>query len=228
MNTRADIRAELKSLGSTLADMEPLNPYSVPDNYFRLLPDSISNILTITNQEDPTLDVPRQLPYSVPAGYFETLPDVVNTRIVAEHPSADIFKLPAQTASFSVPDNYFETLPGIIMEKVSKEKTATRAIPSKRVYLFRTVRLAAAITLIIFTGLALLRPVGPGVKTQEHISLSGVSPAMIDEYIEQNIDDFDTEMLENTLARASSGSVVPNAPGIKEDIEAYLDETGWN
>lgn len=228
MNTRAAIRAELTLLGSTLADMEPLNPYSVPDNYFHLLSGSVYNILTIVNQSDPKLNAPRQLPYSTPAGYFETLPDLVNIRIAGESPSAGVFPTPSQNAAFSLPDNYFENLPGIIMEKVANEKTASRGLPSKRVYLFRTVRLAAAITLIIFTGLALLRLGGPTAEKQEHISLSGVSPAMIDEYIEQNIDDFDTEMLENTLARASSGNVVPSDPGIKEDIEEYLDETGWN
>ena len=54
-------------------------------------------------------------------------------------------------------------------------------------------------------------------------ALAAIPKEDISKYVEQNIDDFDMERLENTIASTNALQSVSD-----EDIIQYLDETGWN
>ncbi len=122
-----------------------------------------------------------------------------------------------KTNPYFVPASYFDTLPQVILKRV-------RTSSSKRIPLFRTVQLAASIALIIFVGLGALR------MNQQNSSLGieSLSKSDIEEYVHENIDDFDTDIVLQGMAFDKIHPSAVLSEVSNQEIEEYLNEEGLN
>jgi len=123
MENGIDILNELREISPTLAAIEKVNVFSVPDGYFEylstdiLLGIDVENGLLNLNANDPSAEVP--------AGYFENLAGSILGKIKAQDSEeAEIDILPAELTGiqsnnvFEVPEGYFEALTGSILDKI--------------------------------------------------------------------------------------------------------------
>lgn len=158
MQRNLTILNELKELGSPLAEIAPVNVFTVPDGYFEAFAPAV--LLTIHRQDSnvPAMDVP--------AGYFDSLAGNIMNRIKAETAidqdpvfmpelkKINVFTVPqgyfdtmaTETLSridtvntefladvknkpvFEVPQGYFEQLTGSILQKVKAEQKPAKVI----------------------------------------------------------------------------------------------------
>lgn len=222
MNRQDNIQNELKELGlGHLATIPKTMPFAVPSNYFNDLGNSLQHVFDAQEVEEPAFGFSKKMPFSgLPEGYFEGL----SQQILAKVKSEEAIEWTKENPYF-VPQGYFESLPQNILAAIhSSEKT--KKVTAKRIPLFRTVQLAASMALIIFVGLGVFKM--NEQKSQSDI-FGQLSQAEIAEYVNSNIDDFDTDLVLNGLA---FDKVMPEdniADGISnEEIKAYVNEEGLN
>lgn len=235
MSTRNDIRNELREWDSPLADMSRAMPYAVPQGYFAGLPGYTDESIKAAFAGAGTApDWGRVTPYLVPAGYFETLPQTILQKV--SEPAVG-FALPKHNPQ-SVPEGYFDMLPAQLLAAVKANDTATpepelfqpqpaRSIPlGNRVW--RSLRWAAAAVVILGVSMGSYNFLSQTPRTvNPKQALSSVSESTINEYVQQNIDEFDMELIENTVA-ANTNTAQLDANLLTEDeIRLYLEETGW-
>jgi len=214
MGTRNDILDELRSWGSPLADMPRTMPFAVPQGYFEGLE---KHVMTGINMDkDYPIPVPKNMPYDVPQGYFENLPAQM-LALAGEEP---VLSVP-RTMPFDIPAGYFENLPEQILETARKAEK-TKVIPFGK-KIGRSIRWAAAAVLLLGISIGSYRILNPAMTLNPEQKLAQVSENELSDYIVQNIDEFDTDLLENNIASANSIQSLSD-----EDIINYLDETGWN
>lgn len=219
MDKRSEISDELRDWGSPLADLSRVMPYAVPVGYWESLPGQLRQSVADAEMEDPVVNWPKTMPYAVPQGYFNMFPDkmsfIASNQIKGEAKD-----------TFEVPGGYFEQLPQQLLAAAKAAdvpvKTQAKVIPLGN-KIWGRARLAAAAILILGIGLGSYTLFAPKVQ-QPEAQLAALSKGAIDDYINQNIDDFDTDMLENTLA---VNEVEPINNLKDEEIIQYLNETGW-
>lgn len=213
------IQNELQELGADVLATLPLStPFSVPEGYFASFSSEISAWASAAEEPDPQLSLPRAVPFRGPApGYFEQFSTNLLQRIHDESEPEWSKKMPYQ-----VPQGYFENFPKQMSSKVRRVAVSP---DSRRVPLFRAVRLAASIALILFTGLGIMN-----IHSRQSASaeLAKVSEADIRNYVESNLDEFDTDLILNGLATNTQKEEKVEVHLTEEEIKAYLDETGWN
>jgi hypothetical protein len=115
MKSRETILRELREISPMLAEMEPVNVFSVPDGYFESLTDNISAKLTSLQ---PSFGAIKQMPQSVPANYFEDLSNRIITRIRSGSEETEM-NIGRQMPN-DVPAGYFEELSGNILSRIKK------------------------------------------------------------------------------------------------------------
>ena len=132
MNQPDNILNELRELSPTVAGINRVNVFTVPDGYF----ESIAGLLLMTIAEDAGEQSRKPQHLSVPEGYFENLAGNILDRVKLEtavampNETADISALVAGIKNknvYSVPAGYFTDLPAKIMAAVavSKDSVAT-------------------------------------------------------------------------------------------------------
>lgn len=224
MNGRNDISDELRGLNSPLADISRAMPYSVPGGYFHGLVSDVTESIKFSEADDPIAGWGRKMPYAVPAGYFESLPREM-TIIAAP-------QLPGDASQpFTVPQGYFEQLPQQILEAVKKaeqpaNKQPARVIPLGNIW--KNVRWAAAAILLVTIGMGSYRILQGNDTLSPQQQLAKISDKTIAEYVQQNIDEFDMESIENTVAANTDIKSLNTNNLPDEDIILYLKENGWD
>lgn len=214
MKRAENIHNELNELGAgVLMSLPPIMPFSTPEGHF----ESFNAVLMqqiATSVPESELTLPSGMPFAAPSPeYFTDFSKNILAKIQGE--ALDWGK----GNPYSVPYGYFEQFPARMTQKAKASQTVRRRIP-----LFHTVRLAAAMALIFFVGF--------GVMKMNHFStpengLTSLSKAEINQYVAENIDDFDTDLILNTLAKNETKSDA--AINLTDaEIKAYLDEAGWN
>lgn len=167
----------------------------------------------------PLAGFSRDMPYEVPVGYFDNLPAQVLQTVNKE-------VLPAGTAMpHIVHPDYFDTLPEQLLATIrQQEQNKKPATPVKRISLWRNVRWTAAALLILAIGIGSYRVFNPQPASVEQ-QLQSISDEAIMAYVEDNIYAFETETIINYVNTADidAASMQIN----KNDIEYYLQETGW-
>lgn len=220
MKRAAHIQEELDGLGADmLGKASSVMPYSLPVSYFSELESGIKDFITINQIEHVQPEWGHEMPFSVPdASYFEGLSARIMAKVQEEEPSW------GKTNPYTVPQGYFDALPAIVVVKVKPE--AAPQVVKKTIPLFRTVQLAASMALIFFAGFAVMK-MGNTRKASNTTVSATVSKVDIKNYVEANIDDFDTDLILNSLAQSNTKQdkkvTISDA-----EIRAYLDETGWN
>jgi hypothetical protein len=217
-----DISDELKSMGSCLADMSRVMPYSVPQGYFEHFAGSTLETIKELNQSAPISAWGKSLPYKVPVNYFEGLTGA----IVAAAKAEEGLSSPAtKETPYKVPSGYFESLPEHMLrlaKAAEPAKKETKIIPLRRSYYLRTIKWAAAAVFVAGIGLGSLRMYlnNGQIKNPDQI-LASVSGNEIKDYLQHTYRVDIDKVVEN--------SDISNIGEIdSKDIIQYLDETGWD
>jgi len=219
MNDNIDILSELEQMGSTLGNMSRKMPYEIPTDYFINLTASIIEHVQVQQQDDPMLDIAKAPTGELPAGYFNKLPGVVLA-------AAKLSELPQQMP-YSLPETYFNELPQQILNK-AKTGHKQKVKPARIVILSVRIRWAAAALLVLCLGLGSYEFLHTKPAKPE-MALAKVPQANLKEYVKQNIDDFDADMIVSNLQAVDVHNIQTSAHQLDEqDIIQYLDETGWD
>jgi hypothetical protein len=97
----------------SLKQVNPNNPFTVPEGYFDELEQQIMSYVKL---DDLKKSAPEQ-GFTVPENYFEDLSSTTKARIGIEE------ALDKENAGFAVPENYFEDLSSTIKVRISVEET---------------------------------------------------------------------------------------------------------
>jgi hypothetical protein len=122
MKKSEEILNELKGLAPSLAAMEKVNVFKVPDGYFDELGEKISN--TVFLHQDEKKDSQK-----VPEGYFDSLSSKIISRINQDDESADneiksispALHYLKEEEVYSVPEGYFNNLSDRILNKINHQ-----------------------------------------------------------------------------------------------------------
>jgi hypothetical protein len=185
-------------------------PFPVPDGYF----DGLAQVIT-DNIAETNSNWGKGNAFEAPEGYFEQLPRQVLAQALIEDTENSFSKAP----SYEVPSGYFEALPRQILEKANGK--AHRSISIKW---WHAARWAAAAILVLGISMGsykMLKP--PPVNTSK--ALASLPAETIHDYVVQNLDDFDTELIMNSFA---SDKMIKGAAQLdNQEIIQYLNEEGW-
>ena len=222
-------------------------PQDVPDGYFDALPQKlVAEISSIPDSESFLKSISNNAAKpETPNGYFDGLANEVISRINStdEDVDTDTSFLDAidKQMPFELPQGYFETLPATIQPHQTVEGAAAKLAPKPEMKLNRykrsskwTTSLAAAWVLMIF-GLGATWMLSPdqnegNSKQLAYAMLNAVSDEDIENYIENEIENFDVySLMENASASNLDGnkSQIFDAENLlndisSEDIDAYL------
>lgn len=222
MKNKDNISDELEMLGASLLNHLPKHmPFSVPSNYFGEFSNEVVSNIHFAEMEEVIPEWTKKLPFdAVPVGYFEKFAD----NIIATIKTEELIQTLSKDIPYSVPAGYFDQFSANVLAQVKAEPKKVTTTP-KRVPLFRTVQLAASVALVVCAGLGIMKY--NTYNKLQNMDLSTVSNAAITEYIDQNIDDFDTELIV-TNTNTENVSAVKNMDFTNEEIKQYLNEDGWN
>jgi hypothetical protein len=161
--------------------------------------------------------MPRVMPYAVPENYFSSLPEQVLAQALDSETSAVLPK----AVPFEVPKGYFDSLPDQLLKaaKSSEEKPKTKVI-SLGETIWKKTRFAAAAIVLLALGTGIFQ-LSDRQNSFEH-KLAQLPVEAVSEYVEQNADGFEVPV----ESSAANTSVSLNQL-TEEEINAYLDETGW-
>ena len=189
---------ELAAAGDDELSFQTNQPFAVPDGYFDEFAESS---VFLSKEEDPsTMHLPKGLPYAVPEGYFAQFPAKVLAILKAENKS--------------------------IVANSPVRKSA-RLIP-----LLRPLRAVAATLLLATAGFGVYQVVHdrlvPDGATQIPAAdqIAMLSKKEIQTYMNQNVDDFDSELLLESVAQAPKVNTLELDGVSKQDIMNYLSEGG--
>ncbi len=196
---------------SPLATASRLMPYAVPGRYF----ENLAPVL-IANMEDASVTTGKENVFSIPGNYFDQLPGQILATIRTEESIAAF----PEHIPYENPENYFDALPATILHKARHEKAGAFIIKWQQ-----AIRWAAAAILVLGVAFGAYKFFTPAPLDATK-ALAELPEETIREYLVQNIDDFDTELILNNL---NTDKDIRSATGLdNEDIIQYLNETGWN
>jgi len=151
------------------------------------------------------------MPFGGQQDYFAYMPGELSAKIANDRTETS---LPAGVNPYAVPAGYFEQLPGIVVAKAMQ--------PARKGVLvtFRQLRVAAAAVVLLAVGLGtFVRQVQTGPDVSETAILANVADKDIKAYLGN---------AGAPLASVSAGRYIDKIDVKAEDIEKYLDETGWD
>jgi hypothetical protein len=127
MKNSNKIKSELSDISPTLAAMEKVNVFEVPEGYFEKLPVKIADF-TILNENNSIENIGERYKPYVPEGYFDNLSNSILEKVRALNPAedaedekqifSDVLAALKGVNVFSEPARYFETLGENILAKV--------------------------------------------------------------------------------------------------------------
>ncbi len=229
MENRTDILNELKELSATLAAMEKVNVFRVPQEYFKYLAADILMGIETENESVKTTSPVGD----VPTGYFDGLAGSILAKIKTqqtEDAATEIRALSPMLYSiqnehvFEVPTGYFEGLSEIVLNTLNPPVKVVSM--KRRTATFFKYAVAAAFTGVMalgvfkFTGnstekIELPAYVTDGLQMQDvDQELAKISDADIVKFLEANGTDVKTAMV--------AGSIDENELPSQEDY--LLDE----
>ncbi|MGN6194360.1 MAG: hypothetical protein ACTHOB_05445 [Ginsengibacter sp.] len=206
MQKRTEITEELKDISPTLASMEKVNVFQVPEDYFS---DFDAKILTTIFLQDKKDNFQK-----VPEGYFNSLSDTILSKIKQEENQTASEEIKALSPAlhylkeervFDVPENYFENLSNEILEKIKPSKPKVIAISSvKKWWKYAAAAVVAGVIAIsslqIFNHNSNSIPemqIASEYKTPEQLNqgISSLSDEEIVKYLENNGNILDEEAI---------------------------------
>ena len=167
----------------------------------------------LQEMNSPLASFPRTMPFAVPFDYFRQAEAELLAN-VTEQPVSDTQPMP-----YALPQGYFEQLPGQILNaaKAQQEQTTTQTKKSGR-SIWLNLRWAAAALLVVTIGISTYRLSNPAPTIQEQLTEIPYDDLVA--YMEDNIDDFETENITNYIDYNSIN--LSDADISEQAIEDYL------
>jgi len=221
-----------------LKQINPANPFTVPEGYFDSLGDRIASYKNLTelnkNDSNGGFTVPEnyfdalaediqsriaveealnntEAGFVVPEGYFDNLQQQINSRILVEE------ALGGSTEYFTVPDGYFNQLNKDILNKTVNRKGVVRKLFASTAVKYAT---AACFALIIGGGILLNQLSSPADVHKNsflHKQLSTVPIDEIKNYLQLNEDAGETQQTVVTQGAPVDDKELKNA------LQNYVD-----
>jgi hypothetical protein len=243
MNSDSENREWLNKYMS-LKQVNPDNPFTVPEGYFNELEQRILSAVKLDELKKSALGqsftVPEnyfeELPgniqsrinieeaankeatgFTVPEGYFDKLQQQIQSRILVEE------ALNGQAEAFTVPQNYFSDLTQNILNKTISQERAKRGIV-RQLFASATFKYATAACLTLGVGATIFFSQNTKTPIEEHNSsflhksLSAIPVDEIQSYLQLHLDANDTRTLIDENKQV-------NAENLNNDLEDYLDTT---
>lgn len=214
MKYSAAIYNELKEISPFLAEMERVNVYAVPENYFEVFAEQI---LRTTN---PLYSLPASEPHfsEVPEGYFESLPlNILNKIKSLESNGAEqISEMSPMLYSvqnknvYSVPKGYFENFPSTIIKAVRPQ--AKVVAMTRRATIWKYARAAVVAGIVAVSALWVINN-----PSQNPAVTAGTKVNIIPSYFKDAVQYKNEQQIEDGIAKLDD-----------EDIIKYLETTGNN
>lgn len=160
MSQSNNILQELRELGSSLAEKQLGNVYSVPAGYFDNLPGMMllrAKAMDAESADEELLhlspllsSISKEMPYAVPSGFFDvnlTKPEATAQEEI-EHISPLLNSI-SREMPYSVPQGYFDNL--------QPKKPAAKVVALRPVKWYRMAAAAVVIGIVAVTGFFLVR-----------------------------------------------------------------------
>ncbi len=164
----------------------------------------------------PLAEFPRTMPYRLPDAYFDNLPAQVAQYVLADVPLT-------RDMPHGIPEGYFDALPQQLLQAAKSNETTIKQTKGRNIWL--NARWAAAAMLILFIGLGSYRVLTPQTLTIQQ-QLEEIPETAILAYVQDNIDDFDTEYIVSNMDNANT--IQTQAENLNDEtIEYYLENSGW-
>lgn len=129
MENRTDILNELKALSPTIAAIEKVNVFTVPEGYFDFL--SVDILMGIETEQGLGSNAsPVVSSTEMPTGYFDTLADSILAKIKAQDAADATTEINAlspvlysfkKETTFEVPQGYFDSLADTVLQKIKAQ-----------------------------------------------------------------------------------------------------------
>lgn len=228
----------------SLKQVNPNNPFTVPEGYFDGLNEQV---LAKIKLEELRNSMP-EAGFVVPENYFEDLAGNIQSRIAVEEvldKEAAGFTIPdgyfgnleqqiqsrifveealdAQPAGFDVPEGYFANLTNNILDKTTEQKAERRGI-IRKMFSTAAFKYATAACLALAIGGTLYlnqtgnNPVSAHQNSFLHKSLAAIPVADIQNYLQSHLDVNDTKALMDETKQA-------DADNLSHDLQNALDST---
>jgi len=153
------------------------------------------------------------LPYEVPDNYFDQFPDKLMSVITAE---SMVSKLTPKNP-YTVPVGYFEQLPQQILAAAKEQGKSNDKLIALSSNIWKRTRLAAAAVLLLLTGMGIFKyALDEGSFSNK---LAGLPDDAVNEYVMQTSNELNVT---SNLAQATLPKEITS-----QEIEQYLNETGW-
>ncbi|MBS1528327.1 MAG: hypothetical protein JST19_21960 [Bacteroidetes bacterium] len=230
----------------SLKQVNPDNPFTVPEGYFDNLEEKIWSNITLEELKE---NIPHT-GFTVPEGYFDELSGNIQARINIEEaadkdhsgfivPDSYFDELPAliqsrifvedtldgQSESFSVPEGYFENLTEKILNKTAADEKQDQRGVVRRLFSSVAVKYAMAACVILAIGGTIFLsennsdPVEQHKNSFLHKSLASVPLDDIQSYLQLHLDaNDDTHALMDEAKPA-------DADNLSNDLKNALDST---
>lgn len=132
-------------------------------------------------------NISKEMPFTVPRHYFDELYGHVSLHTTKKH-----------TAPHIVPEGYFDNLPEAMFERLKKELREEKPVTKRVSFNWRSISMAAAAVIIILISIGIYQqPHEQPLSATEN--LAQISDEKILAYMEDNIDDFDIELIKASL-----------------------------
>lgn len=190
----------------TLAAMEKVNPFKVPDGYFEEMSAQLLSRIKIIEKDNnqPLLEIPE--------GYFETLEDKIVSRS-----RLDELKENSTSEIFAVPDKYFETLESKIKARIDTNDKIS-STPKVRRLTTSWITYAAAACLTLVVGISIyLNADSKNAETQ----IANLPAEEIVDYLQLYSDAGDAAIISESLDTETELSELSQEIPAQE-IEQYL------
>lgn len=214
MESTNDILNELNELSPSIAALNKVNVFTVPEGYFESLAEDIMIGIGNENGDRIQSSLANGIEEDVPQGYFENLADSILAKIKAEKTADELRVLSPMLYSiqnenvFEVPPGYFEGLSEEVMRRVQPQPKVV--VMKKRTATIFKYAVAAAFTGVMALGV--FKFTNPSSKTElpdyvkaglkiENVDqeLSKISDDEIVKYLEANGSDVKTALVASSI-----------------------------
>lgn len=203
-----------------LASLPKINPFVVPEGYFREIPQYINAMVRIDaiHAADPHSG------FIVPEHYFQLLHSNLSSRIFSSDPAFSI-KFSGDKNVFATPDGYFDQLRSRIENRIQQEEQIQTSplkvveeqdlsegvkVPVKKLWQSDFLKYVSAACIILVTAFGLF------INQQQNLTVSSAS----DVANEQMLYDMDEQDIINNIVGDYPDQHVLNAA--RTDLESYL------
>jgi len=203
MEKTSEILNELQAISPFLANIDKINVFEVPEDYFQLLDKRITTTVFLTgNKKNETQKVPE--------GYFEGLSNKIlsaikNTEDAKEeikNISPVLFSL-KDKSTFTVPEHYFENLSNTIFTKIKVKKAKVISINSSKRW-WKYAAAAAVAGIITIGSLQIFNK----KSISDNADQIAFASANVPDYIKLSFQYKTPQQLDNGIASLSDADIV--------------------